>query len=403
MKGINELFQSREFNKRKDDVLNYAQHNGIDATGEKEFKEAAEALDLVADYFAGLMTGKSNDNFGKIPLSEAVTTDDVSIVIPRVFNTMLQEPVEPAYFLMNNVAEEIRMSSSDPLSIEFPSVGAAIAGEIGEDGEYPNMTLSFARNQVFMKMRKYGGLATMSEEVLAASQYPLIALNLRMMKSAVDRKGESLLFDTMQTTANVVFDNESATAEYHTTGVDTADAKNYTFTYDDLIKMCSVLVGNRYNATHVLGHPMAYSVFTQDPFLKATFVHFGQIGGQVWNTKPAEGAPSSLIPFGLAYVPYYALNQNLTENGTLSGPGSGLDATLLTDLYVIDQSNCLYFANKGPAEVDQIEDWFKDGRVLKVRRYMATSAKDGGRAMQRAKKIRVEKAHNPLYTIRTVS
>lgn len=406
MKGINQLFEAKDT--RREDVLRYARNNDIDVSDPKTYEEAQQALDAITGYFYGQMTGKTMegdnfvDHFGKISLSEAVKTDDLSIVVPRVFNTMLQMPVEPVYFLMNNLAESVQVAFNDPLSIEFPSVAGAIAAEVGEDGEFPVINLSFARNQIFMKLRKYGILANMSEEIIKASQYPLLSLYLKMMKQAVDRKGESLLFETMQATANVVFDNESSTAEYHTSGLDEAQAKNYSFIYQDLIKMCSVLVGNRYNATHVLAHPMAYSVFTMDPFLKATFVHLGQIGGQIWNAKPSESAPNALVPFGLAYVPYYALAYD--ENSTLAaGPGSGLASAVLTDVYVIDQANCLYFANRGPATVESIDDWFKDGKVLKVKRYMATSSKDGGRGMMRAKKVRVVEAQNPLYTIRTVS
>lgn len=403
MKSITELLENKSINKRYDEVVQFMERNGME---EDRFEEASETLDVLTEYFYGLFNGKNMDgtplkeNLDKVDFTEATKTDDLSVVIPRVFNTILQEPVEPAYFLMNQVAEEIRMASNDPLSIEFPSMGAAIAEEIGENGEYPNLTLSFARNQVFMKIRKYGGQANLSEELVKASQYPLMALHLRMLKSAIDRKGESLLFDTMQATAHVVFDNESTDAEYQTSGVDSANAANYAFTYTDLIKMCSVLVGHRYQATHMLAHPMAYSIFSLDPFLKAQFVHLGQIGGQIWNTPPQENM-QSVTPFGIAYVPYYALDFN--ENSQLAaGPGTGLDPTLLTDIYVIDQRNSLYFANKGPAELDSREDWFKDATTMKCRRYMAVSAKDGGRGMARAKKIRVEESFNPLYTIRTV-
>jgi hypothetical protein len=107
------------------------------------------------------------------------------------------------------------------------------------------------------------------------------------------------------------------------------------------------------------------------------------------------------MPFGVQYVPYY--NISFTENYTLTGALSGQGASLVTDMYLIDKSESLFMATAGEKEMDQMENWFKDALMMKARQYVAVSAKDGGPGRFSAKKIRVVRNYEALFTVRTVA
>jgi hypothetical protein len=74
-----------------------------------------------------------------------------------------------------------------------------------------------------------------------------------------------------------------------------------------------------------------------------------------------------------------------------------------SDLYVIDKSNALFMATRGDIEVDDMEEWLRDSRAMKARKYVGVAVKDQGRGMVVAKKVRVARNYEALYTLRQVS
>lgn len=335
-----------------------------------------------------------------INLKEALNSTDVSVVFPRVISSVLQEPTEPALFLSNVVAEEIRLTDQNPLYIEFPTVGALQAAEVTEDGEYPSATLNFSKQMTSIRVQKWGLQSSLSEETINQSIYPLVTMMMRLLKNAVDRRIEALLFNNMTSNAPTIYDNTGATANsLYTTGVGSDGATaNYTFSHYDLIHMCGTLIANRYQATHLLAHPMAWPILALDPIMRATFYTGGAFGQAMWNTAPAFDQQMNM-PFGITYVPYYALATTSARTQLSAGPGSGLASTLISDFYLIDKSNSLFLATKGQAEMDSIDDWYKDAKSMKIRRYAGATAKDGGRGMCVAKNLRAERNYEALFTV----
>jgi hypothetical protein len=228
-----------------------------------------------------------------------------------------------------------------------------------------------------------------------------VTLYLRKMGEAINRFVEEKLFNAMTNMATTVFDNENSDSQYRTTGVGSTQAWNGTFSYFDLVKMMAVLLTRKYSASHLMAHPLMWSVFAQDPLVMAIFFHGGQMGQGVWTREPQYNQQAAL-PMNLQYVPYYALA--FSENYTLSGAGSSLGAAAVTsDLYVIDKSNALFMATRGDIEVDDMEEWLRDSRAMKARKYVGVAVKDQGRGMVVAKKVRVARNYEALYTLRQVS
>lgn len=390
----------------------YAAVNGLtigDGDGEVSREEIIDRLSKAEEFLYAQFSGKTfeGDEIRDLPtlkMNEALNTSDASILFPRVISEVLQEPKEPNLFLTNSVAEIIKLADNTPLLLEFPTVDALQAFEMAEGQEYTAQTLSFQQHMTSIRIKKIGVAAAVNEEVIVHSMWPIVQMHMRMMSNAIDRRLESILFQCMTQRAQTVFDNENADTTYQTTGkylTGTGSAlANGSFSYNDLVKITGVMIGNRYEPTHFLAHPLAWPIFAQDPIMKAQFYHGGQMGQGIWTRQPNFDQQAN-FPYGIAYVPYYALPYNETD--TLTGVLSGRGSSLTTDCYLIDARNSLFMATRGNTEMDQMENWFRDATMIKARKYAGVSAKAGGRGMLKAANIRVVLNEEPLYTIRTLS
>lgn len=369
-------------------------------------EDALNSLASTEEMLLGQMTGRTSDgrevvDLPEISIKEALNTSDVSIVFPRVISTILQEPKEPNLFLTNQVAETIKLADNAPLTIEFPLVDALTATEMAEGQEYATATMSFQQHMISMRIKKIGIAAALNREVISQSMWPLLSLHIKMMSAAIDRKVENLLFQAMANTCTTFFDNEDANK--HTTGKavsGTVLVDNGSFSYNDLVKMCGVMIGNRYEPSHFLAHPLSWAIFAQDPIMRAQFYHGGQMGAGMWTRMP-DFDQSANFPFGISYVPYYALTYE--ESNTLTGTLSAFGASLTSDLYLIDSKNSLFLATRGGTEMDQMENWFRDSSMVKARKYVGISAKHGGKAMIKAASVRIVKNEEAIFNIRTIA
>jgi len=333
-----------------------------------------------------------------IPISEMMASSDSSVIFKRVISEILVKPTEPSAWLTNNVAKKITLDASAPLTVTFPTVGAYQAYEVAEGGEYKPQALTFQEHIASLRLKKYGVMASLSEEVEQHSIYPLISLHLELMANGLNRRVEEFLYTALVQKAITVFDNDNSIAADRTTGVDVSQAANASLSLRDILTLAGVVVGNRYNPSHLLIHPLAYPVIFQDPLIRGTFFHQGQLGGTIHKQGP-NFDQSQNMPFGLSYVPYYALPYN--ESGVMvNAPGSGYAAALLTDVYVIDSANSMVLMNRGDNEFDSMEDWYHDATTLKARRYFNVSAMDAGKGMAAARNIRVVDNFAPLFTVR---
>jgi hypothetical protein len=409
--SIFKLIEKASNDKLDPRLQEYAAKNGLtigEGEGEVSKEELINRLNRAEEFVYAQFTGKTFEgdevrDLPTMPMKEALNTSDASVIFPRVISEVLQEPKEPNLFLQNNVAEQITLADNSPLLIEFPTVDALQAFEMAEGQEYTNQTLSFAQHMTSIRIKKIGVAAAINEEVVTHSMWPLVQMHMRMMSNAIDRRIESILFQAMTQRAQIVFDNENASAAYRTTGKSisgSALVTNGSFSYNDLVKMVGVMIGNRYEPTHFLAHPLAWPIFALDPIMRAQFYHGGQIGQGMWARQPQFDQQVN-FPFGITYVPYYALPYN--EADVLTGSLSALGAALTSDLYLIDARNSLFLATRGNTEMDQMENWFRDATMLKARKYAGVSAKAAGKGMIKAASVRIVTNEEPVLTVRQVS
>ena len=411
--SIYNLMETASNNKFEPQLREYAKLNKLeiveneaDAEGSKVTRASIvanirESQEFMYSVFTGKNFAGETVETPTITMNEALHTSDASIVLPRVIMEVLQEPTEPNLWLQS-IADDVRLPDGSPSYIEFPSVGAIEASDIAEGMEYPEQEVAFGDHMTSLRIKKCGVKTAVTEEIIKHSMWNLVTLHLRLMGNAIARHIENKLYKTFTSVATTVFDNESATTAMHTTGLAKAQTGNGSIAYLDIVKLCTVLLNNRYNFTDLVTHPLAWPILAQDPTFRAQMFHAGQMGiGGVYGRTP-DYNQQAMMPFGLNHVPYY--NTGYSENKTLSaGWASGLGASLVTDLYVIDRKNTLFLGHYGPTEFDSMEDWQKDARAMKARRYVGVSAKDGGRGITVAKNVRVVVNYEPIYTIQSVS
>lgn len=392
-------------------VEDYVKVNGLQlGEGEDKISEsqALTQLNSACEYLYANLMGEDYEgkqmNMPSFPMAEASSSADFSIVFPRVYSQILQLPKEPNLFLQNMIAQTLPLAWDAPEFIEFPEMAGLVAHEMAEGAEYERQTGGFTQSRVSMRMGKIGVASSLTEEIIKRSIWPLVSLTLQAMGAAIDRRVEAVLFRTMTERARVVFDNNSVASNYaemRTTGVGTTGSWNGSYSYFDLVKQAAVVLDARYTATHMIAHPLSWSIWAQDPYLMATFFHRGAIGNGVWGRLP-QYDQAAIMPFGLQYIPYYAIP--FAPDYTLTSTGSSLGASpIVSDVYVVDAQNALYLATRGGTEMDELADWWKDGRALKARKYAGVAAKDLGRGMTVAKNVRIVRNYEAIMTVRTVT
>lgn len=360
----------------------------------------AEEVTASREYVRSLLEGRAG--VPAISISEAAASSDASIIFRREINTVLQEAVEPVLFLSNQVAEVIQLPWNAPKLIEFANISAVRAGDVSEGMDYPTAQASFGNNTVSIQIGKVGVQMGLPEEMIRSSQWNLLGIYARTAANAVNRFVEAKLYNLFKNKANAVFDNNSASSTFRTTGgtvVSGATSANGSISYYDLVKMAGVVIGNKYTPTHLLSHPLGWPIFMNDPYLRANFFHGGSFGN-AWG-QSANFDQQSNMPFGITYVPYYAVDY--TESATLSN-WSGLGTIpLVTDIYMIDKNNSLFLANRGGSEMDSWEDFHRDQSVLKCRRFVGVSLKDAGRGVAVARNVCVVRNEEALFTVKQVT
>lgn len=407
MKTIYDLIRETEQKSSGLALEMFANANGLEigkGEGKCSVEDVLKRMHTSAEFLYGQFTGKTfdgeNANIVPVSIREALNTGDVSPILPRVISEVLRTPTEPYLFLTNQIAEKVPFPAGSSRFVTFPTLGPMEAAEVSENGEYAEYKPSWGESAFSSTMRKYGIMTSLSDEIIKESQWPLVTLFMRMMKAAVDRKIESILYQALTQRPRVVFDNDHATdTTLQTTGMSVSSgtqSHNGSIAYDDLIKMAGVLIGAKYNPTHFIMHPLAWPVVLQDPVLRATFYHGGQLGSNVWGATPQFDQGSN-FPLGMTYVPYYA--SEFTENKTLTYAMSGLGASLVVNAYMLDKANSLMLLERGGTEMDEMEVWMRDARMLKVKKQAAVAMKDLGRGVVQAKNIRVVPNKQALYTV----
>lgn len=358
-------------------------------------KKLATGIELMSNF----MKTDGSYRGPRIEMTEALQSADASILFPKVISDVLLRPKEPLMIGQTLLSRTIQIDNVR--SIEFPTMGALRAFEIGEGQPYHEQFPSFAEHMVELKVKKHGLTVGVTEEIIKNSMWDMLSILVESAGYAMLRLKEEKIFNEFTDKGHAVFNNLLTTPAAWTNGRGSDQVRNYSVTFDDLIDSMGALVSHEYVPTDFVMHPLAWVIFAKDPILRSVMLTQGQIGNSVWSSKPDFNQQHNM-PWNVQYQvsPFIPM----TLNGTLAtGPASGLGACNITDIYVIDRQNSCVVLQREPMEVDEFDDPLRDIKQMKIREYYDVKTINGGRATCVLKNARLVQNFAPQLAVYSVT
>ena len=152
--------------------------------------------------------GLTPDGEGRMKLKDALSVPDAPVLMPKVLSNIVREAIEP---LLIGTSLLQRINYSYGQTITFPAVGALIAADIPEGGEYPERKLNIGGATVTANIAKSGVAVRVTEEMIRYSQFDVIGMHLRAAGRALARHKEQKIFNFITAMGVKIFDNVTPT------------------------------------------------------------------------------------------------------------------------------------------------------------------------------------------------
>lgn len=311
----------------------------------------------------------------RVSVSEALTTGDANILLPKVISTVVAEAAEPLQ-LVSQFFQKVRLSEGR--SMEFIHFGAIRAFEVQEGQEYPNQQLNLTKQgigTVDVKVKKYGLKVQITDEMISDSQWDVIGLHLRAAGRAMSQKKEEICFEEFNRHGHVVYDARLFTAgdAGYPTGRGFDGELNGTLSADDLVDMAVSIMAAGFTPTDIILHPLCWSLFAKNELLVgASVAAFGQ--GQA-GTDPRNFGTSNALGLNIIFSPFVPFNQ--------------VEKTF--DFYIIDRNNVGVILVKDEISTEQFDDPTRDIQTLKLKERYGVGVLNGGLGIAVARHIKFAK------------
>lgn len=311
----------------------------------------------------------------RVSVSEALTTADANILLPKVISTVVGEAAEPLQ-LVSQFFQKVRLSEGR--SMEFIHFGAIRAFEVQEGQEYPNQALNLTKQgvgTVDVKVKKYGLKVAITDEMISDSQWDVIGLHLRAAGRAMAQKKEELCFFEFNSHGHVVYDAKlfAKGSEGYPTGRGFDGELNGTLSADDLVDMAVSIMSAGFTPTDIIMHPLCWALFAKNEMLiGASVAAFGQ--GQA-GSDPRNFGTSNALGLNIIFSPLVPFNQ--------------VDKTF--DFYIIDRNNIGVILVKDEISTEQFDDPTRDIQTLKVKERYGVGVLNGGLGIAVARHIKFAK------------
>ena len=332
----------------------------------------------INEYFESF-TGRKNVEEAKasMKLSEALTTADANILMPKVIQQVVTEAAE-SQFLATKFFKRITLSEGR--SMEFVHFGAIRASEVGEAQEYPEQSLNLTKNgtgNVDVKVRKYGLKVAITDEMISDSHWDVVGMHLEAAGRALARLKEENAFRQLSTHGHVAFDALLFTKgqEGYPTGRGFDGELNGTLTAEDMLDMAVSIMSAGYTPTDIIMHPLCWSLFAKNSFLE--FSNVAAFGQGTGGKDPREFNTSNALGLNVEFSPFVPFNQE--------------DKTF--DFYLIDRNNIGVMLVKDDISTEQFDDPSRDIQNLKVKERYGLGVLNGGLAIAVAKNIQFKKTY----------
>ena len=345
-------------------------------------------FDALAEYNLG---SKETD---RISVSEFLTSDDASVLLPRIVQGTLREAAEPL-LIMKQFFSVVRLTAGN--SIEFPSISAMTAADIAEGQPYPKAIVDFALHKSMeIRVGKYGLAFGATDEAISDSLWDVIGILTRGAGRAMARWEEQKRSNAFHTYAHVRFDGGAAeTSESHPTGLgwdptatpggapsQATMSLNDTLSTMDWIDLVATLMAHEFTPTDVLMHPLYWPSYAKTIF----YGGLGNIPAR-WNPKSVPTGPEAIgqaLPFAIRPV--------LSPRILFNRPKK------TGDLYIVDRNEVGVELVKEDITSDEWREPEADIRNIKVKARKGWGILNKGRAIICARNIRADVSYDPTVS-----
>ena len=217
----------------------------------------------------------------KLSVTDALNTPMAPMSFKRVITEVIQEAIEPI-LIGARLLNTIRMDGYGT-QVNFGTLGAVGPADLsmGEGQEYPEFSIQKGGGTATANIGKHGIAVKITEEMLKFSQWDVIGLHVRQASRALARHKERLIFNMINDSGVVVFDNSQPNSSEIglTTGRDLSGAGNGSMTVDDLYDMYAKSLERGFTPDVVLCHPLAWATFVKDPNMRSIVLDGGGMAG----------------------------------------------------------------------------------------------------------------------------
>lgn len=337
---------------------------------------------------------------GKATIQEAITTTDAVKLIPKVIEGKLREAAEPEY-LGTRFFQTVRVDGGNSAVYVIPVVGEVTAYEVSEGGRYKETALDYNTLEnatMEIRVKKIGVKVSITEEAITDSSWDILGINVRKMGRAMARYKEELIFNTFSKNGHTVFNNKKRQTQQYagTTGLGKDGQYNDTLSVEDFLDLTLALMGNGYNPTDVIMHPLTWVVFARNSMI-GNGLTFGALGGN--NVHPNGGIQGTPAAFGMAnngngqkmiMTPDQVQNRLPIPMAINFSPWVKFDKLEKRfDMYVVDKSEVGIVAQREGLSTENWTDPEKDIRNLKCKERYGIGLLNNGRAITVARNIAV--------------
>lgn len=370
----------------------------------KEAKEQGKKVNLSEDSLnlVEKMARNIHGDFsqGRASIQEAISSTDTVKLIPKVIEGKLREAAEPEY-LGTRFFQTVKVDGGNSAVYVVPVVGEVTAYEVGEGTRYKETAFDMTTIEnatLEIRVKKIGVRVSITEEAISDSSWDILGINVRKMGRAMARYKEEMIFNAFSTHGHTVFDNNLRQAQpaAGTTGLGKDGQYNDTLSVEDFLDLTLALMGNGYNPTDVIMHPLTWVVFARNSMI-GNGLTFGALGGN--NVHPNGGIQGTPAAFGMAnsgngqkmiMTPEQVQNRLPVPMAISFSPWVKFDKlTKRFDMYVVDKSEVGIIAQREALSTGNWTDPEKDIRNLKAKERYGIGVLNNGRAITVAKNIAV--------------
>lgn len=357
-----------------------------------------------------------DDSLGRMTIQEAITSTDTVQLIPKVIEGKMREASEPQY-IGTQFFKKVRVDAGPVAVYVLPVSGELIAYEVGEGQRYNES--SFDMNTVEnttlqIRMKKFGCRVSITEEAINDSTWDILGINLSKMGRAMARIKEEQIFQTFSSHGHPVFDNLAAkqhgVPEMQTTGLGKDGQYNGTLSVEDFLDLTMALLGQGFNPTDVIMHPLVWVVFARNSMI-GNGLTYGALGGNYVHPNGAiQGTPAAYGMANSGDGQKFIMKPEQIQNRL---PVMGLSVSFspwvkfdklnkLFDCYCVDRNEVGILAQREELSLDNWTDPERDIRLIKAKERYGIGLLNNGKAITVARNIAVATSYpaQPIINVR---